>query len=141
MNVSATIYNDTEHNIIIRNFKISRSSINIMPCKIIPFSTLRFSIIPIAGDDNESFQINVNGCDIKIWWNFIPNKGYGPFVEQSSGNYRIVKLLFNGELSFHVLNKNQLQKDKAKYLKQQNLDIYDIIEQTGFTELELNSIF
>jgi len=62
-------------------------------------------------------MVIVNDCNIKIWWNWVPQKGIGPFVEQSPGSYRIIKRLnSSGKVVFHILNKERLEKEKAQEL-------------------------
>ena len=141
MSIPVTICNDTTQPVIVKNFDLKRSSVNIYSArKVSANSSISFSIIPIVGPGNESFTVTVGRCNIKIWWNLVPKKGIGPFVEQISEDYRIVKKLNSfGEVSFHVLRRDQLKKE-AQELKQQHLDLQDLIEQTGFKEVELRAI-
>jgi len=142
MSIPITICNDTAQPVVVKDFDLKRSSVNICPArKVSANSSLRFSIISIGGQGNESFTISIDRCNIKIWWNWVPKKGIGPFIEQISKDYRIVKELNSfGEISFHVLRRDQLKKEKAQELKQQHLELQDLIEQTGFTEVELEAI-
>jgi hypothetical protein len=110
--------------------------------KIAPNGTFELTIVPIAGKKPDFFIVNVGGKEnIKIWWNFVPSKGYGPFLEQDTEKYRAIKKVKEiDSITFFIVKKTSLQfseslvRDLAQYL-----DIQDISDQTGFTQGELQN--
>jgi hypothetical protein len=150
MQVDVTVRNRTSKTARMRDFSfinslLKSSTPDVSTAKMVPIApgnALELTIIPIAGKKRDSFVIDVKGESIIVWWNFVLNKGYGPFLEQDTKKYRATKRIEEGgSVVFDVVEKNSLQSSEslAKDLLSQHFDTQDISDQTGFTEKELQS--
>ncbi|MDR3155688.1 MAG: hypothetical protein LBT90_01115 [Holosporaceae bacterium] len=142
MDIPLTVCNDTEEPVIVKDFKLERSSVDIWPLvkKVDKGKTVTFHITPIAGSNEESFNIVIKGVKIPIILKWISGKGMGPFVKQQDSDFRVIKTPESAAgVRLCVMGQNQLpRKEKVQELTQQrNLDWQDLSEQTGFTEDEL----
>jgi hypothetical protein len=150
---SVIVENATNDLVTLSDFVLTNSSISRHSSlkKINPKEEIDFFIFPIAGEKDDSFclKIKTHDAKVKIWWNFIPKKGYGPFLEAISQDvpYRVLKNVNKrGDvIRFKIVEKNEWERDsvardKAKKMKMELCNYRDIYEQTGFSEAEQRNL-
>ena len=142
MQLSVTILNDTDQKVILKDFNLPYSSIDIGPRKIEGGSKLKFGITPIAGNEEESFHIVVGKSIIPIVLTWIRDKGIGPFIQQQDTQFRALKSCVSSSgIQIRVVDKSKLlTKKQVQERTQQCSDLQDLSEQTGFTQEELQAL-
>ncbi len=142
MQLPVTILNDTDQRVILKDFDFRYSSIDIGPRKIEMGSKLKFSITPVAGNEEESFHIVVGRSIIPIVLTWIRDKGIGPFIQQKDTQFRALKSCEpSAGIQIRIVDKSRLlSKKQVKERSQQCTDLQDLSEQTGFTQKELEEL-
>lgn len=142
MDIPVKIFNRTNFAVVVRDFDFKNSIVDIGARRINAGEALKFNITPIAGEV-ESFSIVVEHTTIPILLKWVTGKGIGPFVQQPNTKFRAIKVLepANG-VRLDIINKEQLPSPKkVQELRQQNIDLEDLSEQTGFTQEELKALY
>lgn len=142
MQLPVTILNDTDQKVILKDFNLKYSSIDIGPRKIERGRKLKFGITPVAGNEEESFHIVVGESIIPIVLTWIKDKGIGPFIQQKDTQFRALKNCEpSAGIQIRIVDKsNLLTKKQIQERTQQCSDWQDLSEQTGFTQEELQAL-
>ena len=142
MQLPVVVCNETNQKVILKDIRLKYSSIDIGPRRIDEGKNLHFNIIPVAGKDEESFNIVIGTSIIPIVLKWVKNKGLGPFIQQQDTPFRALKSNEpSAGVKLRIVEKSKLMpKRQAQECSQQCSDLQDLSEQTGFTQAELQSL-